>query len=314
MPARRISFVNFKGGVGKTSLAVNVAACLAHDLGQKVLIIDCDSQSNASIWLMGVQRWNVLNSKIGRSIYGAFLPDLPPVLNNIIQSVVRKENGIVCISKLDLMPATYELMNLEEEYQDTTGNPFYYRFYEHIRSLFSQYDYIIFDCPPNLFRASRCAIFASEEIYVPCNPDRLSEIGLALLVTKIGRFHTQTVLQQQLISGYAPAKIRGIVLNDVDGKARLDVAVRYMRSTLYKARMQNVVSEDADVLSQQIRKAVFATRIVSESRPATVADGENVIKEDYLNLSRYIHNTPLNRRVEPDGIKGQNRTPRRTAK
>jgi chromosome partitioning protein len=62
MPARRISFVNFKGGVGKTSLTVNIAACLAHELGQRVLLVDCDSQSNASIWLMGVPRWNILRS------------------------------------------------------------------------------------------------------------------------------------------------------------------------------------------------------------------------------------------------------------
>src|SRR5687767_9012948 len=164
MPARRISFVNFKGGVGKTSLAVNVAACLAHDLGQKVLLIDCDSQSNASIWLMGIQRWNFINNIIGKSIYGMFLPDHYPVINNIIQSVVMNERGMISIPNLDLLPATYELMDLEEEYQDKARNPFYYRFYEHIRSIFDQYNYIIFDCPPNLFRASRCAIFASEEI------------------------------------------------------------------------------------------------------------------------------------------------------
>lgn len=314
MPARRISFVNFKGGVGKTSLSVNVAACLAHDLGQKVLLIDCDSQSNASIWLMGLPRWNVINDMVGRSIYGAFLPNLPPVVNNVIQSVVADEKGVICIPSLDLMPATYELMDLEEEYQDTTGNPFYYRFYEHLRSLFNQYDYIIFDCPPNLFRASRCAIFASEEIYVPCNPDRLSQIGLALLVTKIGRFHGQSALQHQLISGYKPARIRGIVLNDVDSKVKPDVSVRYMGVTLAKARQNRVVSDDADILTQQIRKAVLATRVVGESRPATLTSGDSGIKEDYLNLSRFIHNTPLNRTIGTDGFKKHSRTPRNTAK
>src|SRR5215470_16456254 len=101
MPARRISFVNFKGGVGKTSLAVNVAACLAHDLSQKVLLVDCDSQSNASIWLMGLTRWNLRNSAVGKSIFGAFLPNLPPVINNIIPSVVQNDRGTILIPKLD---------------------------------------------------------------------------------------------------------------------------------------------------------------------------------------------------------------------
>jgi len=314
MPARRISFVNFKGGVGKTSLAVNVAACLAHDLNQKVLLVDCDSQSNASIWLMGIARWNVRNSTVGSSIYGAFLPNLPPVINNIVPSVVENDRGMILIPNLDLMPATYELMDLEEEYQDNQGNPFYYRFYEHLRSLFNQYDYILFDCPPNIFRASKCAIFASEEIYVPCNPDRLSQIGLALLVTKIDRFHKQTTLQQQLIPGFAPAKIRGVVLNDVDGRAKVDDAVWYMGITIAKARLHHVVSDDANVLTQRIRKAVFAAKVVDAYLPATVAEGDQGIKDDYLNLARYIHNTPLNSRGDADGTQRQARAPRRAAR
>ena len=58
--ARKISFINYKGGVGKTSLIVNTAACLAK-LGKRVLLCDFDTQSNASIWLMRLERWNKLN-------------------------------------------------------------------------------------------------------------------------------------------------------------------------------------------------------------------------------------------------------------
>ena len=314
MPARRISFVNFKGGVGKTSLAVNVAACLAYDLGQKVLLVDCDAQSNASIWLMGLERWNIINKITGKSIYGAFLPNLPPVVNNVISSVVRDSQEMILIPNLDLLPATYELMDLEEEYQDEHGNPFYYRFHEHLRSLFSHYDYVLFDCPPNLFRASKCAIFASQEIYVPCNPDKLSEIGLTLLVRKIERFHRQTILQQQLIPGYAAAMIRGVILNDVDSRANLDGVMRYMRLTLVGARQYHVVSGDADILTQQIRKAVFAAKVVNAFLPVAMADGNANLREDYLNLARFIHNTPLSKRIENDGTAKQSRKPRRASR
>jgi len=60
--------VNYKGGVGKTSLIVNTAACLAKR-GQRVLLFDFDTQSNASIWLMRLERWNRINSTGKGSVY-----------------------------------------------------------------------------------------------------------------------------------------------------------------------------------------------------------------------------------------------------
>src|SRR5205085_2765012 len=180
MSARRISFVNFKGGVGKTSLAVNIAACLAHELGQRVLLVDCDSQSNASIWLMGVPRWNILNDTPEKSIYGIFMENAPNVYHNVRRSVLEDSNRVKLIPDLDLLPATYKLMDLEHEYRDVEAEPFYYKFYQQLAIFFNDYDYILFDCPPNVFRASKCAIFASQEIYIPCNPDVLSYVGLSL--------------------------------------------------------------------------------------------------------------------------------------
>jgi chromosome partitioning protein len=59
--ARKICFINYKGGVGKTSLIVNTAAALAK-LGQRVLLCDFDTQSNASIWLLRLDRWNKINA------------------------------------------------------------------------------------------------------------------------------------------------------------------------------------------------------------------------------------------------------------
>ncbi len=59
--ARKIAFLNYKGGVGKTSLIVNLAACLAK-AGQRVLLFDFDTQSNASIWLLRLERWNKINN------------------------------------------------------------------------------------------------------------------------------------------------------------------------------------------------------------------------------------------------------------
>lgn len=293
MAARRISFVNLKGGVGKTSLSVNVAACLAYHFGQRVLLIDCDPQSNASLWLMGIERWNLINSVPGRSVYGAFLSHAPPVINNIIQSVVEGEKGIHLLPNLDLLPATYELMRLEEEAPDPGAYPFYHRFYQQLQFIFHHYDYLIFDCPPNLLRASQCAIFCSQEIYVPCQPEKLSELGLAQLVNRIERFHHQSLLSQQAIPDYKPAVIRGVILNDVAANVSIQHVLSYMTLTILRARQNHVMSPDADILPQRIRSTVKASRAVESYLPVALTTSSGGIGEDYLNLTRKIVHSPL---------------------
>ena len=71
--ARRIAFINYKGGVGKTSLIVNLAACLAK-LGKRILLCDFDTQSNASIWLLKLERWNKINAANEGALYSIFDP------------------------------------------------------------------------------------------------------------------------------------------------------------------------------------------------------------------------------------------------
>lgn len=292
---RRISFVNFKGGVGKTSLTVNIAAFLAQEFGQRVLLVDCDAQSNASFWLLGVGRWNEVNDKPEKSIYSAFMDRnyAPPLHQNIIKAVLENAKGAKMIAKLDLLPACYELMELEHSPPDA-NKPFYLRFYEELSGVFSNYDYIIFDCPPNVFRACQSAIFSSEEIYVPCNPDELSYAGLSLLARKVERFHQQSVLSQGLIKNYRRALIRGVVFNGVHGKANYVDVITKIQMRILQLRKQKVVSQDADTLPTRIRFAVQAGHIVGEHLPVVLDKrGNSGLYEDYLNLCRYIHNLPL---------------------
>jgi len=174
MAARRISLVNFKGGVGKTSITVNLAASLARELDQKVLVVDMDAQSNTSIWLMGVARWNNLNGMAEKSVWGLFHPESTGLKQCIEEEVLLNEHGVERIPKLDLIPSVYKLMDLEHEYQDDDATPYFAKFRMQLEILFDQYQYILFDCPPNVFRATKCALFCSEEVYVPANPDLLS--------------------------------------------------------------------------------------------------------------------------------------------
>ena len=161
MEARIISFVNLKGGVGKTALAVNVGVSLAADFGQQVLIIaDLDPQSNASLWLMGQHAWvNAANNQSTKTTYGLICHD-EPVAECLKKAPIRNAEGSVEAETLDLIPSTYHLIYFEQNYHQKEGRrPPYVRFYQQIKILRSQYHFILIDCPPNLYRASKCAVF-----------------------------------------------------------------------------------------------------------------------------------------------------------
>ncbi|HWL16134.1 MAG TPA: AAA family ATPase, partial [Opitutus sp.] len=185
---RKISFLNYKGGVGKTSLIVNTAACLAR-LGHRVLLFDFDTQSNASIWLMRLERWNKLNADNAGHIFSIFDPGRAHVKDLIIRDVLEGKSGEKLLPGLDLVPTTFNLVDLEGEYRGDPKRPSYLLFQEQLAVVERDYDFILFDCPPNILRASQCGVFASHEIYVPANPDALSLIGFTLLIEKLHRFH-----------------------------------------------------------------------------------------------------------------------------
>ncbi len=151
--ARKIAFLNYKGGVGKTSLIVNTAASLARR-GMRVLLMDFDTQSNASIWLLKLERWNKINATGTGSVYSIFDPGTARLKDIIIKDVVEGKNGEKLLPGLDLVPTTFNLVDLENEYNGDPKRPPYLVFYEQLQAIEANYDFILFDCPPNILRAS----------------------------------------------------------------------------------------------------------------------------------------------------------------
>jgi chromosome partitioning protein len=292
MPARRISFVNFKGGVGKTSLVINIAACLAYDLNQKVLVVDCDAQSNLSIWLMGLGRFMAAYDAEA-SVYG-ILTGKAPFLQKAIHKSVVQANGHVFIKDLDLLPAVYELMDVENEFDPKGGMlPVYGRFYETLSAVFHDYNYILFDCPPNVYRSTKAALFTSREIYVPCNPDPLSNMGLSLLRQKLTAFHNEVAPLRREITSHKFTKIRGAILNNVP-RGNIEEMIEKIRLKIRSLReYRNIACEDADILPMRIRHAVAASRTIDRELPFVLSSENPELKQDYINLARYIHESPL---------------------
>lgn len=201
--AIKISVINFKGGVGKSTLTFHLAAHLAEN--SKVLVVDVDHQSSLSIVMMGGENWNAAaNARTTcNTIFESFcnrrvsMPGEEIIHKNVLHSRNVRYNFY---PNLDLVPAQFELDDTEIEMASTTmGSAMLSEW--HKRTLMAEwldsveadsaYDYIIFDCPPATKLVSQNALAASDYFVIPVIPDAMSSRGVthfrSLVTNKIDK-------------------------------------------------------------------------------------------------------------------------------
>lgn len=203
MAGRIISVINCKGGVGKTTVAVNVAACLAKDeadysFGKRVLLVDLDPQSHASLWTMGSLPWkheiNAADNE-DRTAYSLFKGILD-VKDRAFQKVYATQ-GPHYLRAFFLLPANYHLDTLEDwifrdqinrrMYDNYSPGDEYLYLAGYADALRDQFEYVIIDCPPNLYKITLNALFHSDYVIIPCTPDHLSIMGLKQLLRRLNK-------------------------------------------------------------------------------------------------------------------------------
>ena len=202
---RIFTVANQKGGVGKTTSAVNVAAALAMG-GLKTLIIDLDPQGNAST-AFGISRDEV------SGMYEVIIKDLP------MQFAALKIPGY---PSLEVIPATQSLANAEVELVPMVAREM--RLKKSLNNYLldaankgERFDYVIIDCPPSLGLLTINALVAAQELLIPIQCEYYSLEGLTLLL------HTVSLIQEHLNPNI---KLTTILLTMFDGRTRLanDVA------------------------------------------------------------------------------------------
>lgn len=189
--AKIISFTNKKGGVGKTTTAINMAAYCA-DLGKKVLLVDIDSQGNATTGL------GFSKSALKKSVYNVLIDD-DAAANNILPTQVKL---------LDVLPANVDLTGAEVDLV-------YKRNREQIlknalEKIRDDYDYIFIDCPPSLGLLTINAWVASDSIIIPLQSEYYALEGVSQLMNTIA------MVRQRL---NPRLQIEGVVITMYDGRA-----------------------------------------------------------------------------------------------
>lgn len=247
-----IAICNQKGGTGKTTSAVNLAAYLSLE-GKKVLLIDLDAQANATSGL-GIDKL-----KVSRSIYSALLEDAP--LTDLILPTV--------IPNLFLVPANIDLSGCEIELVGVMARE--YRLQKAIQPVKDDFDFIFIDCPPSLGLSTINALCAADSVCIPVQCEYYALEGLGQLLNTI------SLVRENLNSHL---NVEGVILTMADFRTNLTREViaetrKYFSSDQLQVKVYNTI----------IPRNIRLSEAPGFGKPIALYDKESLGAKKYLELS-----------------------------
>ena len=251
--AKIVSFINYKGGVGKTTTTYHIGCSLAYHYGKKVLLVDIDPQTNLTFLCVDYDSWKrfkLTNGTIA-SLYEKYKKKRSSDIKRVIWKDPVGQGQFYKVRNLDLLPCDLDLLG-----EDIMGmpalfshmsadNPFQHlkmqaketlRGWLFLKELLSRvensYDFILIDCPPNIYMMTQNALVASYYYVVTTIPEYLSSIGLNILQRKVKEIGKKVEETAKLAGreDICLAKLGGIIF----------VKVRIGRSILTKQHSNNM--------------------------------------------------------------------------
>ncbi len=290
MSATILAFINFKGGVGKTATVVNIGATLAKLHGKKVLVVDLDPQSNASLWLMRPDRWREHVAKGRRSTFQIFDDAIEGKEKfgfdeTLVRGVVTW-TGFVDLPRLHLLPASVELLKAEEGLHELRPPRSYEVIAKTLGPRFKDYDFVLLDCPPNLYTTTKNAMFVAESCIVPYVPDYLSLSGFQVLAEQIREFRQR--FSDHFAHKHRP-NIGALIVSHYRHSGNVfRLAVNELELALGQLKNAGFLSAKTQVLHPYIRHCVRVAESTSEHLPVILYAPGSIGAQDYCDLTQAL--------------------------
>jgi chromosome partitioning protein len=252
---RVISLVNQKGGVGKTTVSINLSAALGK-LGKRTLLVDLDPQGNTSTGL-GINKSDIN----GKSSYECLIGAVDP------RDAIIKTR----FTNLFVMPATINLAGVDYEFRDKNDANF--KTSEQLKKVIDQvkkgYDYIIIDCPPQLGTLTINALVASDSLIIPVQCEFFALEGITQLLNTI--INTQKKLNPRL-------QVEGVLLTMLDSRTNLGMeVVEEVRSFFGDKTFDTIIP-----------RLIRLVEAPSHGEPINVYDPENRATIAFHNLAKEV--------------------------
>ena len=254
--AKVISLVNQKGGVGKTTSSINLAAALGKE-GKKALLLDLDPQGNATTGL------GLSNSDFEHDIYDVMVGETP-----IEEAIIKTK-----FKNLSIVPSTINLAGVDVEFVKNMLEDNSFRQNEQLRSCLEtikdKYDYIIIDCQPSLGITTMNALVASDSVIIPVQCEFFALEGITQLLNSI--IMVQSNMNPNL-------RIEGVLLTMLDGRTNIGLEVIEEVRKYFKNKVFNTI----------IPRLVRLVEAPSHGKPISDYDPESRATLAYQNLAKEV--------------------------
>jgi chromosome partitioning protein len=242
-----IAIANQKGGVGKTTTAINLGAALAHE-NKRILLIDLDEQANATIGI-----------GLSRELCEVTLYDVMLSSQDINEAIYQtQEAGI------DLIPASNKLTNLDSDLFGNTQKALVLQ--EKLKTVLHKYDYILLDCPPSLGVITDNALFASDSVIIPVECEYFAYDALTQMVNKINQ------IQKEKNRLFQTLTIEGVLLTKLDNRNIFGYKIVDQVKNLFPTKtFKTVINrsshlQEAPMLGKSVLKTAYHSRASKEYR------------------------------------------------